>query len=145
MEKKITGERTENSGRQFKCLGAVSAKTIGNLDVSRPLSFFLLLFMPYWRRNWQPTPVFLHGESHGQRNLGGYSPQGLKELDTTEQLHFTSFMPYRVTFQGASVTGHVFLALAQVCGPFCLKSPRKANSSQRWNQPPSENGAHHTF
>ena len=28
-----------------------------------------------WRRTWQPTPVFLPGESHGQRSLGGYSPQ----------------------------------------------------------------------
>ena len=27
-----------------------------------------------WRRKWQPTPVFLPGESHGQRNLAGYSP-----------------------------------------------------------------------
>ena len=27
-----------------------------------------------WRRAWQPTPVFLPGESHGQRSLGGYSP-----------------------------------------------------------------------
>ena len=27
-----------------------------------------------WRRNWQPTPVFLPGESHGQRRLAGYSP-----------------------------------------------------------------------
>ena len=27
-----------------------------------------------WRRVWQPTPVFLPGESHGQRSLGGYSP-----------------------------------------------------------------------
>ena len=27
-----------------------------------------------WRREWQPTPVFLPGESHGQRNLAGYSP-----------------------------------------------------------------------
>ena len=34
-----------------------------------------------WRRN---TPVLLPGESHGQRNLAGYSPQGCKEPDTTE-------------------------------------------------------------
>ena len=27
-----------------------------------------------WRRKWQPTPVFLPGESHGRRSLGGYSP-----------------------------------------------------------------------
>ena len=40
-----------------------------------------------WRRNWQPPPVFLPGESHGQKTLAGYSPRGHKELDTTEQLN----------------------------------------------------------
>ena len=29
-----------------------------------------------WRRKWQPTPVFLSGESHGQRSLAGYNPWG---------------------------------------------------------------------
>ena len=43
-----------------------------------------------WRRKWQPTPVFLPGESHGRRSLEGYSPRGRKELDMTEQLHFPS-------------------------------------------------------
>ena len=37
-----------------------------------------------WRRTWQPTPVFLLGESNGQRSLEGYSSWGCKELDTTE-------------------------------------------------------------
>ena len=37
-----------------------------------------------WRRNWQPTPVFLPGESHGQRSLGGYSPWSLERVDTTD-------------------------------------------------------------
>ena len=32
----------------------------------------------------QPTPVFLPGESHGQRSLAGYCSWGRKELDTTE-------------------------------------------------------------
>ena len=36
------------------------------------------------RRKWQPTPVFLPGESHGQRNLAGYSPWGCKESDMTD-------------------------------------------------------------
>ena len=40
-----------------------------------------------WRRVWQPTPVFLPGESHGQSSLAGYSPWGRKELDTTEHTH----------------------------------------------------------
>ena len=39
-----------------------------------------------WRRNWQPTPVFSPGKSHGQRSLVGYSPWGFKESDTTEWL-----------------------------------------------------------
>ena len=39
-----------------------------------------------WRREWQPTPVFSPGESHGQRSLVGYSPWGHTESDTTEQL-----------------------------------------------------------
>ena len=33
-----------------------------------------------WRRKWQPTPVFLPGESHGQRSLVGYSPWGHKRV-----------------------------------------------------------------
>ena len=37
-----------------------------------------------WRRAWQPTPVFLPGESHGQKSLAGYSPQGHTESDMTE-------------------------------------------------------------
>ena len=37
-----------------------------------------------WRRKWQPTPVFLPGESHGQRSLEGYGPWGRKELNTTK-------------------------------------------------------------
>ena len=36
-----------------------------------------------WRRAWQPTPVFLPGESRGQRSLGGYSLQVCKESDMT--------------------------------------------------------------
>ena len=40
-----------------------------------------------WRRKWQPTSVFWPGEFHGQRSLGGYSPRGHKELDTTEWQH----------------------------------------------------------
>ena len=38
-----------------------------------------------WRREWLPIRVFLQGESHGQRNLAGYSREGHKESDMTEQ------------------------------------------------------------
>ena len=36
---------------------------------------------------WQPTPGFLPGKSHRQRNLAGYSPWGSKESDTAEPLN----------------------------------------------------------
>ena len=39
-----------------------------------------------WRRKWQPTPVFLPGDSHGRRSLAGYSLWGRRESDTTERI-----------------------------------------------------------
>ena len=54
-----------------------------------------------WRRKWQPTPVFLPGESHGQRSLVGNSPQGRKQLDMTEQAH-TALCASPLDFTGAS-------------------------------------------
>ena len=53
-----------------------------------------------WRRKWQPTPVFLPGESQEQRNLVGYSPWACKESDTTEhaQTHlFRKCLPILVS------------------------------------------------
>ena len=38
----------------------------------------------YWRRKWQPTPVFLPGESQGQRSLVGFRLRGRKESDMTD-------------------------------------------------------------
>ena len=48
-----------------------------------------------WKRKWQPTPVFLPGEFHGQRSLVGYSPWGHKESDATEQLTSNSKVTQR--------------------------------------------------
>ena len=58
--------------------------------------------LPAMRETWgecpggedllEPTPVFLPGESHGRTNLVGYSPQGRKESDMTEQPHFLFFL-----------------------------------------------------
>ena len=42
-----------------------------------------------WRGAWQPTPVFLPGEYHGQRRLEGYIPWGCTESDTTEVTYHT--------------------------------------------------------
>ena len=60
-----------------------------------------------WRRAWQPTPVFLPGESHGQRSLVGYSPWGGKELDMAE----------RLSTQKVQVQGLFPLPLVQTASP----------------------------
>ena len=56
-----------------------------------------------WRRKWQPTPVFLPGEFHGQRSLKDYSPLGPKESDMTEQLSTKLFkidsMPFTLLYK----------------------------------------------
>jgi len=43
-----------------------------------------------WRREWQPTPVFLPGEFHGQRSWAGYSPWDLRVGHDCE----TNFQPF---------------------------------------------------
>ena len=66
------------------------AHTVKHLPTMRRPGFNPWVGRISWRRKWQPTPLFLPGESHGQRSLVGYSPWGHKELDTTERLHFLS-------------------------------------------------------
>ena len=61
----------------------------GKESVCQSRSYRVRMFSPWvgkipWRSKWQHTPVFLPGESPGERSLAGYSPQGCKELDTTE-------------------------------------------------------------
>ena len=58
-----------------------------------------------WRRPWHLTLVCLPGESHGQRNLAGYSPRGHKELDMTEVTYHTSTILVEVE----TVTDFIFL------------------------------------
>ena len=52
----------------------------------RKCSFEIWVRKIPWSRKWQPTPVFLPGESHGQRSLAGYSPWDCKESDVTQRL-----------------------------------------------------------
>ena len=55
------------------------AQLVKNVPTGRRTGFNPWVGKIPWRREWQPTPVFLPGES-----LVGYSPWGHKELDTTE-------------------------------------------------------------
>ena len=61
---------------------AALAKSMGSAGGQCKESAFLCKrhrFAP-WRRKWQPTPVFLPGESQGQRILAGYSPWGSQRV-----------------------------------------------------------------
>ena len=51
------------------------------LDLMTSLSLFTFM---HWRRQWQPTLVFLPGESQGRGSLVGCRPWGRTESDTTE-------------------------------------------------------------
>ena len=59
-------------------------KSCFTLLVFREKHIKITMRCQYWRRKWQPTPVFLPGESRGQSSLVGCCPWGRTELDTTE-------------------------------------------------------------
>ena len=60
-------------------------QSMGSLGVGHNWATSISLFtFLHWRRKWQPTPVFLSGESQGQGSLVGCHLWGHTELDTTE-------------------------------------------------------------
>ena len=60
-------------------------QSMGSLRVGHDFTTSLSLFtFMHWRRKWQPTPVFLPGESQGGGSLVGCRLWGRTELDTTE-------------------------------------------------------------
>ena len=61
-------------------LQSVGSRRVGH-DWATSLSLFPFV---HWRRKWQPTPVFLPGESQGQRSLVGCRLLGHTESDTTK-------------------------------------------------------------
>ena len=94
-----------------------------------------------WRRKWQPIPVFLPEESHGQRSLMDYSPWGCKESDTPEQLNTHA------------VHTHSFVLLDLICWSreqdkevgklLSLSSEHSVMGSS--GQGPSQEGLSHSF
>ena len=66
-------------------LGAsLLVQTVKNLPAMQETWVQSLHWEDPWRRGWQPTPLLLLGDFHGQKSLVGYSPWGGKELDKTE-------------------------------------------------------------
>ena len=91
------GERTEKPWRKWTPLRKEGASQVALAVNNQPASAEDTVrhgFDPWvgkipCRRAWQPTPVFLPGEAHGWGSLEGFSPQSLKELDTTEAAYHT--------------------------------------------------------
>ena len=65
-------------------MASLVVQTIKNLPSMQETQIRSLGWKILWRRKWQPTPVFLPEELHGQRRLAGYSPWGGKESDVTD-------------------------------------------------------------
>ena len=63
----------------WKLSGSVVKNLLAMQETCRRCGFDPWVGKILWRGKWQPTPVFLPGESHGQGSLVGYSPQGHKE------------------------------------------------------------------
>ena len=82
-----------------------------------------------WVGRWQPTPVFLPGESCGQRSLEGYSPWGLKGSDTTEQLtHLHSLKAGSCLWGGRRTQPRSFLLTCpHLGGRLMVTSPEEAD------------------
>ena len=77
-------------------------------DILRKTLKFLFIKKKKRRRKWQPTQVFLPGESHGQRSLAGYSPQsiGSQESDKTQWLNRHQQQGWGPQDRGRGVTAH---------------------------------------
>ena len=81
--------KEHNNSEPWSRVGASQVVPVAKYSLAsagdiRDLGFYPWLGKVPWRKKQQPTPVFLPGESQGQRSPEGYSPYGHKELDTTE-------------------------------------------------------------
>ena len=84
------------------------------------------------RREWQPTPVFLPGESHGQRNLVGYSPWSHKELDPTKWLN--TFFCFKEARTLLDILKGIQCPVFRAAFTFWLNIKR-AKQTRRWIKP----------
>ena len=76
--KKERNRRVKNSFTRTYCLSGLPGWLSGKESTfqCRRCGFHPWFRKILWKRKWQPTPVFLLGESHGQRSLAGYRSMG---------------------------------------------------------------------
>ena len=102
---------------EFFSLSSSPGGTSGKEGSCQCRTWKRLRFSPWvgkipWRRVWQPTLVFLPGESHGQRSLLGYSAWGHKEWDMTQKHHLAEVKKDRETPIFSSIKKRLALHLS---------------------------------
>ena len=114
---------------------AVHAVAKSQTRLSASVSLFTSV---HWRRKWKPTPVFLPGESQGQRSLVGFCLQGRTESDTTDatqqQQHRFSILSLRnniiLKFLHSKIRHKrinavvLLLTCVRLCDPMDYSTPR---------------------
>ena len=71
-------------------------RQVKNLPAMQETQILSLGWEDPWRREWLPTtPVFLPGEFHGQRSLGGYNPWGHKFLQQHNEVKYSIFISFK--------------------------------------------------
>ena len=83
------------SGPRLGQGASLVAQTVKNLPRCQRCGFDPWVGKIPWRRKWQPTPVFLSGESCGQRSLEGYTVHGVAKSQT--RLQWLSMLVYIYT------------------------------------------------
>ena len=86
-------------------------------------------FSDFCKNMYYYTPVFLHGESHGQRSLVGYSPWGRKESDTTERLTHTHTHTHEGFPGGSDGKASVYISGDPGSSPGLGRSPGEGNGN----------------
>ena len=82
-----------------------------------------------WRRKCQPAPVFLPGESHGQRSLVGYSPGGHKS-----QTHLSTYM-HTTVLHSLRTWNHAYWGTTELKNPIQRDIPVSGQSGGTLHSP----------
>ena len=97
------------------------AQMVKNLPATQETQVWSLGWEDPWRREWQPTPVFLPGESHGQRNLLGYTVHGLQRGEHNWTTNTFIFHFYIFSFRPSSLASFQVI-LSNSCSVYSCNS-----------------------
>ena len=105
--------------RTQPCIPHVSIFPQSPLPSWPPHNNNVVLLIASWQRKWQPTPVFLSGEFHGQRSLVGCGPRDAKSWTRLSTQHINSFYCTAKWISYIYIHEHVHAKLLQLCPILC--------------------------